>query len=200
MAKATIRKIEFNAKKVTKAGVSYDGAYLSAQTEAGTFKKEFIFKKSQMHALLSELNVGDVVDLVYEKNGAFFNLKDIKPTGEKGTTATVSAPSAPPTKSGSTGWQASYGQTEDYIKHKDLMIIRQSTMKAAVDLVTAMMQKDMFKKTATPDFFVEEVGRIASKFEASITGTAAEASLKASVATLEASDKPEYDDDCPFPE
>jgi len=200
MAKATVRKIEFNAKKVTKAGVSYDGAYLSAQTENGAFKKEFIFEKSDMTAVLRGLSAGDVVDLVYEKKGDFFNLKDIKPTGEtsgaSATTVSSSSSSAPAAKS-STGWQASYGQTEDYIKHKDLMIIRQSTMKAAVDLVTAMMQKDMFKKTATPDFFCEEVGRIASKLEAQVTGESASTALCASVATLESGDV-EFDDS-PFP-
>ncbi len=195
MAKATITKIEFNQKLKDK----WDGAYLYAQTEAGAKKKEFVFQKSDIFPILKSLEVGDIVDLIYVKNGEFFNLKDIKPTGDKSSPApTPVAPTS--SKGGGSSFVPRYSDTEEYIKHKDLMIIRQSTMKAAVDLVTAMLAKDMFKKTATPDFFCEEVGRIAYKFEQQVTGASGKAALVASVETLDTKGKVEYDDDCPFPE
>lgn len=203
MAKATITKIEFNQKKVAKSGATFDGAILSARTEAGAFKKEFIFQKSDIFQVLSSLSAGDVVDLVYEKKGDFFNLKDIKPTGEKGAApvATTSAStSSSGGKSSSGGWTPRYSDSEEYTKHKDLMIIKQSAMKAAVDTVAAMLAKDMFKKTATVDFIAEEVMRLASKFESNITGEDAKAELASSVATLDTSGSVEYDDDCPFPQ
>lgn len=200
MAKATVTQIEFNVKLKDK----WNGCYLHTLTEKGRKRKDFIFQKSDTFQVLSSLSAGDVVDLVYEKKGDFFNLKDIKPTGEKGA-APVVAMSASTSSSGGKsssggGWTPRYSDSEEYTKHKDLMIIKQSAMKAAVDTVAAMLAKDMFKKTATVDFIAEEVMRLASKFETNITGEDAKAELASSVATLDTTGSVEYDDDCPFPE
>jgi len=196
MAKATVVKIEFNQKL---KGM-YDGCYFHTQTANGQKRKDFVFKKSDTFQVVKDLVAGDIVELKIEKKGDFYNLKDVVPFGEKAAIAPASVPSSPskPTSGGS-GWAASYAQTEDYVKHKDLMIIRQSTMKAAVDLVTAMLAKEMFKKTATADFLVEECYRIASKFEGQVTGKAAIAELASSVASLDTTGDPEYDEDCSFP-
>lgn len=196
MAKATVVKIEFNVKL---KGM-YDGCYFHTQTENGQKRKDFIFQKSDTFQVVKDLVAGDIVELKIEKKGDFYNLKDVIPSGEKSATAPASVPSSPSKSTGGgSGWTASYAQTEEYIKHKDLMIIRQSTMKAAVDLVTAMLAKEMFKKTATADFLVEECYRIASKFEGQVTGKAAIAELASSVASLDTAGDPEYDEDCPFP-
>ena len=196
MAKATVVKIEFNQKL---KGM-YDGCYFHTQTENGQKRKDFIFQKSDTFQVVKDLVAGDIVELKIEKKGDFYNLKDVVPSGEKSAATPTSVPSSPSKPSGGgSGWTASYAQTEDYIKHKDLMIIRQSTMKAAVDLVTAMLAKEMFKKTATADFLVEECYRIASKFEGQVTGKAAIAELASSVASLDTAGDPEYDEDCPFP-
>lgn len=201
MAKATITKIEFNQKKTAKSGATYDGAMLSARTEAGAFKKEFIFKSSPIHQTLQGLAAGDIVDLVYVKNGDFFNLTDIKPTGESAPASSAPAPTASTASAPkSSGYVPRYTDSEEYTKKKDLNIIKQSTLKCATDLVAAMLAKEMFKKTATPDFIAEEVMRISSKLEQFVTGESAKAALVASVETLDTKGAVEYDDDCPFPE
>ncbi len=199
MAKATVVKIEYNVKL---KGM-YDGCYFHTQTENGQKRKDFIFQKSDTFQVVKDLVAGDIVELKIEKKGDFYNLKDVVATGDKAASTPSVSPSTPQASkpsSGGGGWAASYAQSEDYIKHKDLMIIRQSTMKAAADLVTAMLAKEMFKKTATADFLVEEVGRIAAKLEAQVTGEAACKDLEASVETLKTTGKVEYDDDNPFPE
>jgi len=200
MANAVVNKIEFNQKLKDK----FDGAYLYATTDKGQKKKEFIFQKSDIFKVLSEISVGDEVELKYVQNGDYWNLSAIKPLGTKSSGGgqsvipTSSAPSAPAKSSG--GYQPRYCDSEAYVKHKDLMIIRQSTMKAATDLVVAMLNKDMFKKTATADFLVEEVSRLASKLEGQVTGEAALKDLSSSIETLDTTGKLEYDADNPFPE
>lgn len=193
MAKATVTQIEFNAKLKDK----WDGCYLHTLTEKGQKRKDFIFQKSDTFQVVKGLSHGDVVELKIEKNGEFYNLKGVVPTGEKSATTPTTTTSSKPSASGS-GYRERYQDSKEYIQHKDLMIIRQTTMKASTDLVIAMLNKDMFKKTATADFLVEEIGRLASKLEAQVTGAKAIADLESSVESLDTSSSVAYDEDNPF--
>lgn len=196
MAKATVTQIEFNAKLKDK----WDGCYLHTLTEKGQKRKDFIFQKSDTFQVVKGLSHGDVVELKIEKNGEFYNLKDVVPTGEKSATPQAAAASSGYSKPASSGggYKERYQDSKEYIQHKDLMIIRQTTMKASTDLVIAMLNKDMFKKTATADFLVEEIGRLASKLEAQVTGAKAIADLESSVESLDTSSSVAYDEDNPF--
>jgi hypothetical protein len=199
MAIANVVKIEFNIKMKDK----FDGAYLHSQTSSGQKRKDFIFQKSDMFPVLRELSVGDEIDLKIVKEGEYWNLKDIKPTGNKQAASTAPITSASATtkaSSSGSGWQPRYSDSEEYTKHKDLMIIKQSSLKTASDLVIAMLNKDMFKKTATADFIVQETLRIQQMFQADITGVASGKALEASVTSLDKTGSVEYDDDNPFPE
>lgn len=194
MAIATITSIEYNQKLKGK----FDGAYLHATTDAGKKVKEFVFQKSDMFHVLKNIGVGSVVDLKYVKTDAgFFNLKDIVPTGDK-----REAPQASQKQEGfvakSNGGGGSFGNryvdTQEYVNKKDKSIIKQTCLKSAVEIVSAMLSKDMYKKSVTSDFIVQEISSIANKFEAHILEVKALEILTSSIESLDTSDSVEYDE------
>lgn len=194
MAIATVTKVVFGVKLKDK----WDGAELQSLTANGQKRKDFIFKKSEQYQVLSKLEPGDEIELKLEKNGQYYNLKDIIPTGNKSGASTPAA--STPAASGSKGggsWVPRFSDTEAYVNKRDTSIIRQCSLKAAVDIVAAMLHKDMYKKSATPDFIAEEIGRLSNKFENQITGEGAMDKLAASCESLDTSGGVTYDDDCP---
>ena len=197
MAIATVVKVVFGVKMKDK----WDGAELHSQTANGQKRKDFIFKKAEQYQVLTKLEAGDEVELKLEKNGQYYNLKDIIPTGGKsaGASSGGGSSSTPAAGAGKAagGWVPRFSDTEAYITKRDTSIIRQCSLKAAVDIVAAMLHKDMYKKSATPDFIAEEIGRLANKFENQVTGEGAMDKLAASCESLDTSGGVTYDDDCP---
>lgn len=196
MAIATVVKVVFGVKMKDK----WDGAELHSLTANGQKRKDFIFKKSEQYQVLTKLEAGDEIELKLEKNGQYYNLKDIIPTGNKSAGSAPASSGGTPTaggKAGGSGWVPRFSDTEEYIKKRDISIIRQCSLKAAVDIVAAMLHKDMYKKSATPDFIAEEIGRLANKFENQVTGEGAMDKLAASCESLDTSGGVAYDDDCP---
>ena len=57
-----------------------------------------------------------------------------------------------------------------------------------------MLSKDMYKKSVTSDFIVQEISSIANKFEAHILEVKALEILTSSIESLDTSDSVEYDE------
>lgn len=197
MAIATVQKIVFGVKMKDK----WDGAELHSLTANGQKRNDFVFKRSEMYPVLEKLEVGSEVDLKLEKNGQYYNLKDIIPTGNKsgGNASSTPASSGGATSGGKQagGWVPRFSDTEEYVNKRDSSIMRQVATKAAVETVTAMLAAGMLKKSATADFVVEEVIRISNKLENHIAGNDAMDALASSCESLDTTGGVEYDDDCP---
>jgi hypothetical protein len=163
MAQATVIALDFNAAKG-----AYKGVAVTVKNEKGV-KEHFVFGNSPIAKEIKQLSVGDTVEVGMTQNGKFWNL---------GSIAKVDASTAPaPTAKGTYPSKPSYGggssdkyqYSEEYIKRKDLSIARQSSVKAAIELVSNMLAQGLYKKTITPDFIYQEVQRYTNSIASYVT-------------------------------
>lgn len=181
MAKGIVQQVIFNVQKTAKSGKTYNVIQLKYTTEKGLVKTEDIFENAAYANVVKGLAPGDEVEVIYVKNGNFFNVTDIK----QGTKGTGVAPSVPPQSKGYTP------RVED--PEKQASIQRQNALTNATNLVSAMIAQEMFKKTTKPNILIDEILKIATSFEGYTSGKDKIEKLVASIPSI-ASD----DSDAPF--
>jgi paraquat-inducible protein B len=159
--KVKIISVTFDTTLQKKDGGTYQGTQIVfTNLEKGTVESKnissaFINKNTQLKDKLKTFNNGDVVDFIFEKQGAFNNLVD----ASKSTTEEVTAPIAPTKRA-----NAPFGQKED--PQRQRAIIRQNSITNATTL---------FARTITSDTRVsldmaKEIVEIARIFEAYSAG------------------------------
>ena len=190
MAKGIVQQVVFNVPKMSKAGKSYNVMQLKYVTEKGQTKTEDIFENATYASVIKGLAPGDEVDVVYVKNGNFFNVTDVKQVS-KGTG--VAPAQAPPMKAFTPG-----GRVED--PEKQASIQRQNALTNATNLVSAMIAQEMFKKTIKTNILIEEILKIATTFEGYTSGKDKVEKLVSTIPSLEGSTEEAPFDNDAFPE
>ena len=162
MAIYTVSKLDHNTTGPGKAG-KYPGSTIYWASDNGNKRIDFIFKSRKagdQGSVIAELAVGDRCDVKIVKSGDFYNVDradDAIKLLEKGDGKVSTIPS-PASKS--TGYSGG-GYKED--PEKQAAIIRQNALTNATNLVVAMLNRDMFKKTASPDVLICEITRVATE-------------------------------------
>jgi len=129
----------------------------------GKDKWENINTHAKCYSAVAVCNVGDVVDVAYEKNTSngkdYFNVVGFTRVASG---ATITAPSAVT----STTAPKAYGAKSDDTQRS---ICRQSSNTAAMNFVVGLLANGVYGKKATPDELLGEVKRFAKSFEAYVT-------------------------------
>lgn len=156
MATGIVQSVEFNVSKTSKAGKDYQVTILKYVTDKGQAKTENAFKGVDYEAELMKLAPGDKIEVKYEKKQ--FNGKDV--WNMIGVVLLEKGDGVAPTAG---GFGAKKSSTET--PEKQASIERQNGLTNAVNLMGKMLDREMFKKTCTPDFLVNECIRIANHFQ-----------------------------------
>ena len=143
---ATVKEVRFNVEmgkyRVTKLYVIND---------KGEDKEYTIFTNAKFHHVIAGLAVGDNVELKMEKNGKYWNISDVTKLDER-IAHTLRG----------VGYKKEGSQQSG---DKDLAIARAVSLKAAVELYSAMIGAGLTKKTLKPEAAQEEVFALCKKFE-----------------------------------
>lgn len=142
---ATVTGVKFNEQLGR-----YTVTKLVVTTDKGEDKSYNIFTNQPYHNVVAQLVPGDNIELKMEKNGKYWNVVDVikvqPPAGGNGVVGKSY------TQSGSS-------------PDKDIAIARAVTLKAAVELYSALVSAGLTKKTLKPDAAAEEVLALCKKFE-----------------------------------
>lgn len=111
-----------------------------------------ILDNSPLLPIIKTLKVGDMVEYTTDET-QYKNINSVK-----------KAEAAPPT-SQDTPKQSSGGGYRQNDEETQLRIARSVALKAAVDLVAAMLARDTYKKSMQPAAIIEEVRAISRNFE-----------------------------------
>lgn len=142
---ATVTGVKFNEQLGR-----YTVTKLAVTTDKGEDKSYNIFTNQPYHNVVAQLIPGDNIELKMEKNGKYWNVSDvIKVQASAGGNGVVGKSY---TQSGSS-------------PDKDIAIARAVTLKAAVELYSALVSAGLTKKTLKPDAAAEEVLTLCKKFE-----------------------------------
>jgi hypothetical protein len=156
-----ITNIQLNQTAQKKDGSSYNvHKIVLMNEEKGTTKSEQVPTFKNFSTPITELAIGDIVNAKYVQNGNFWNLADLTliSKGAGGSAPTVQAPAG-----------KSYGGGGGYKDdpEKQMMIVRQNVKGTAADVVLKLVEVGVYdKKKLAPDFVVDEILRIAKRFEA----------------------------------
>lgn len=145
---ATVTGVKFNEQLGR-----YTVTKLAVTTDKGEDKSYNIFTNQPYHNVVAQLVPGDNIELKMEKNGKYWNVVDV---------IKVQAPAGVGQKQGGMG--KSYTQSGSS-QDKDIAIARAVTLKAAVELYSALVSAGLTKKTLKPDAAAEEVLALCKKFE-----------------------------------
>lgn len=145
---ATVTGVKFNEQLGR-----YTVTKLAVTTDKGEDKSYNIFTNQPYHNVVAQLVPGDNIELKMEKNGKYWNVVDV---------IKVQAPASGGQKQGGMG--KSYTQSGSS-QDKDIAIARAVTLKAAVELYSALVSAGLTKKTLKPDAAAEEVLALCKKFE-----------------------------------
>ena len=145
---ATVTGVKFNEQLGR-----YTVTKLAVTTDKGEDKSYNIFTNQPYHNVVAQLVPGDNIELKMEKNGKYWNVVDV---------IKVQAPAGGGQKQGGMG--TSYTQSGSS-QDKDIAIARAVTLKAAVELYSALVSAGLTKKTLKPDAAAEEVLALCKKFE-----------------------------------
>lgn len=98
MANVKIISYQENITKPKLDGSTYQAAELSynknGEVKSTSIAMAFLAHNQALRDKLQALNAGDTVDVVYQKNGNFMNLVDIKPAGSGGISTKASTTSS----------------------------------------------------------------------------------------------------------
>ena len=151
--------VEQNVSITKQNGGAYQGTRFSYRDMSGKLVEQNFHNNSlkfnpKIGVALSNMKPGDNFTMVKEKEGEFWNVKDIL-VGDTlvATTNTGSKPSAVPAP------KSNYETAEERAK-KQVYIIRQSSISSAVALATILKLKD-----------TKEVLKVAKEFEAYVMDT-----------------------------
>ena len=169
-----VQEVKFNVPKKSKAGREYTVTSLKYVSDKGTAKTENVFDSADYAAVVKGLAPGDEIKVSYEKNGEYFNVTNVELV-KKGNGVFPSP---------KTNTTSSTGKTYHEDPERQAAIIRQSRLKAGVDIVSAMLNKEVYKK-AIPDLIISEVIRITKKFELYASGKEQIEILSGSITTTQ---------------
>lgn len=117
----------------------------------------FVFKNSDVYKQIVDLEIGDKINLTFEKNGKFSNLVACEKIGQGGV---PTQGRATPSSKQDFSAQSSSGAS------KDVIITRAVAFKGAVELVCAGLARDKFYKAGMKmDLVKDEVKEVAKSFE-----------------------------------
>ena len=162
MGQVKITNIQLNQTATKKDGGTYNVHKLVLMNEEkGTTKSEQVPAFKNFTTPITELAIGDIVNAKYVQSGNFWNLTDLtlisKGTGGGNQSVIPSQASA----------GKSYGGGYKDDPEKQMMIVRQNVKGTAADVVLKLIEVGVYdKKKLAPDFVVDEVLRIAKRFEA----------------------------------
>lgn len=157
---ATVKLIEFNVEKPKKAGGTYKVTQLTVKDDTkGDIKTYDVFTNVPFHNLLTQLKSGDKVNLSFINKGGFQVLSNVERAPDVGEAVGTNSGSTPSVSGG-----GSYGRSNNDAE-RQLSICRQSSLKTATDLVSAMLASGLYKKTVNPAFIEQEVMRLTKTFE-----------------------------------
>lgn len=132
---ATVITVELDVEIEKKDGGVYPGARLTYRGQDGkivdqcfhnnTFKYNAALKKT-----LATLKQGDVITIVKEKKGDYWNVTEIRKGGNSQNSSAMSPSSTPPKSGGN--WETLEERTK-----KQLYIIRQSSLGHAINLLAS---------------------------------------------------------------
>lgn len=142
---ATVTGVKFNEQLGR-----YTVTKLAVTTDKGEDKSYNIFTNQPCHNVVAQLVPGDNIELKMEKNGKYWNVVDVI--------------KVQPPASGNGVVGKSYTQSGSS-PDKDIAIARAVTLKAAVELYSALVSAGLTKKTLKPDAAAEEVLALCKKFE-----------------------------------
>lgn len=146
---ATVTGVKFNEQLS-----GYTVTKLAVTTDKGEDKSYNIFTNQPCHNVVVQLVPGDNIELKMEKHGKYWNVVDV---------IKVQAPAGGGQKQ-SDVLGKSYTQSGSS-PDKDIAIARAVTLKAAVELYSALVSAGLTKKTLKPDAAAEEVLALCKKFE-----------------------------------
>jgi len=180
MGQVKITNIQLNQTATKKDGGTYNvHKVVLMNEEKGTTKSEQVPTFKKFTTPLTDLAVGDVVNAKYVQSGNFWNLEDITLIS-KGAGGTQ----VPAASSVGGGYNKGGGYKED--PEKQLMIVRQNVKGTAADVVLKLVEVGVYdKKKLAPDFVVDEILRIAKRFESYCMCKEEEAKIASVTETIE---------------
>jgi hypothetical protein len=184
--KAIITALKFNVNGVSKDNKPYKYTELTIRpVDGGKEKTSRIFPKTTLANLCANVTVGDYIEYQVDDT-SYANLLSFQKcsTPEK---------DAAPTASAAPAGKPAYVPYDDSKKSGD--IARAVALKAAVDIVSAMLSNELFKKTSKPELIVSETFAIAKAYEDYLTGKAAKEMVTGAVGNVAGSTD---DDSIPF--
>jgi hypothetical protein len=183
--KAIITALKFNVNGVSKDNKPYKYTELTIRpVDGGKEKTSRIFPKTTLANLCANVTVGDYIEYQVDET-SYANLLSFQKCSAPSQDA-PQAISAPEKKS-------TYVPYDDSKKSGD--IARAVALKAAVDIVSAMLSNELFKKTSKPELIVSETFAIAKAYEDYLTGKAAKEMVTGAVGNVAGSTD---DDSIPF--
>lgn len=187
--KAIITALKFNVNGVSKDNKPYKYTELTIRPiDGGKEKTSRIFPKTTLANLCTTVTVGDYVEYQVDDT-SYANLLSFQKIAppQKGEVVVGAAPV------GKEHTKGAYVPYDDSKKSGD--IAKAVALKAAVDIVSAMLSNELFKKTSKPELIISETFAIAKAYEDYLTGAKAKEMVTGAISGV--SGAPE-DTDIPF--
>jgi hypothetical protein len=144
IVKGTVVSIEHNIQVPKNGGGSYPGSRLTYRDEAGAIKDKClhdnVFKfKPGLKTQLSNLSTGQHFDMEQIKEGEFLNVQSIVPSNAGGVAVAQESKQAPIASPKNTY------ETADERAHKQVYIVRQSSISSAIALLPKAKVEDILQ-------------------------------------------------------
>lgn len=171
--KAIITALKFNQNGVSKDNKPYKFTELTYRPiDGGKEKTCRIFPKTTLANLCTTVTVGDYIEYQTDDT-TYANLLSFQKCSPPDTQA---APAKEPTG------KTPYVPYDDSKKSGD--IARAVALKASVDIVSAMLSNELFKKTSKPELIISETFAIAKAYEDYLTGAKAKEMVTGAVGSV----------------
>jgi hypothetical protein len=185
--KAIITALKFNVNGVSKANKPYKYTELTIRPiDGGKEKTSKIFPGTPLANACQTVTVGDYVEYQVDET-PYANLilftKCAAPPKDDGHESRMAVPQG----------KAPYVPYDDSKKSAD--IAKAVALKAAVDIVSAMLSNELFKKTSKPELIISETFAIAKAYEDYLTGAKAKEIVTGAVGSVAGANA---DDEIPF--
>lgn len=172
--KAIITALKFNQTGTSAAGKAYKYTEVTLRPiDGGKEKTSKAFPKTPLANACTTVSVGDYVEYQVDES-QYANLvsfqKCAAPAKDEAPVSTVP-----------TG-KKEYVPYDDSKKSGD--IARAVALKASVDIVSAMLSNELFKKTSKPELIISETFAIAKAYEDYLTGVSAKAIVTGAVGNV----------------
>lgn len=160
----TVVSVEMDVEIQKQAGGSYKGARLTYRDASGAIKEKAFTQQAlkynpQVKTTLSNLAAGDKAIMEMEKNGDFWNVKTLTKDGSVSSVATNSTPASGGNKASPTASPKSTYETPEERAKKQVYIVRQSSITAALTYLGD-----------TKKMSINDVIAVAKQFEAYVFG------------------------------